>query len=52
MISFKIFSGVSAATSSISVPPSVDAMTMFRELARSSSTDRYSSVAMSMPCSM
>ena len=30
IVSFRIFSGVSAATSSISVPPSVDAMTMLR----------------------
>ena len=35
-----IFSGVSAATSSISVPPSVEAITVFRPCARSSTIDR------------
>ncbi len=38
--SVMIFSGVEAATSSISVPPSVEAITMLCDVERSSSTDR------------
>ena len=40
-----------SATSSISMPPSVDAMTVMREVARSTSSERYSSRLMSQPAS-
>ena len=41
----RIFSGVSAATFSISTPPSVEAMNTTRWLARSTTAPRYSSRA-------
>ncbi len=50
--SIRILSGVVSATTSISVPPSVDAITMLRLVERSRTIETYSSVAMSMPCSM
>ena len=46
-----IFSGLCAATSSISMPPSVEAITVTRPVARSTSSERYSSRAMSQPAS-
>ncbi len=44
--SFRIRSGVFAATSSISMPPSADAMNVFLPVARSSTMPRYSSRSM------
>ena len=48
----KIFSGVFAATSSMSMPPSVEAISVTREVARSTSRLTYSSRAILQPCSM
>ena len=42
---FKIFSGVSSATFSISTPPSVDAMNTTRRAERSTTAPKYNSVA-------
>ena len=42
-------SGFSSATFSISTPPSADAMKVIDWVERSTSTDRYSSLAMSVP---
>ena len=47
-----IFSGVEAATSSMSMPPSVEATKLMREVPRSTSSARYSSRSMSLPSSM
>ncbi len=44
-----IFSGVSLATVSMSTPPSLEVMKVTAWLLRSTSTDRYSSLAMSVP---
>ena len=44
-----IFSGVSAATCSMSTPPSLEAMKVIDWVERSTSTDRYSSLSMSVP---
>ena len=46
MVSFRIFSGVCAATSSISIPPSEDAMNTVFPMARSSTMPTYNSFAM------
>ena len=51
MATFRIFSGWLCATSSISMPPSVEAMIMMREVSRSTSRERYSSRLMSQPAS-
>ena len=48
---FRIFSGWCSATSSISIPPSVEAMTVMREVSRSTRSERYSSRWMSQPAS-
>src|SRR3569832_439433 len=50
--SFKMFSGCLAATSSISTPPSDDAITTTRPAPRSTTMPKYSSRAMSTPCSI
>jgi hypothetical protein len=50
--SFRIFSGVLAATSSMSIPPSEEAITTTCPLPRSTSTPTYSSRAMLIPCSI
>ena len=52
MVSLMIFSGVLAATSSISMPPSVLAIITGRDDERSSSTARYSSFLMSGAAAM
>ena len=49
--SLKIFSGVSAATFSISMPPSLETISTGRAAARSSTMPRYNSRAMSQPSS-
>ena len=51
MYSLRIFSGVRAATVSISIPPSVDAIMTTRDTARSMTMPRYSSFLIAPACS-